>query len=134
MARDWEDRVAEYVDSPRMRRRLKLGTVIACTIDGNYGTYVTRVGTSRNDTEWCTCPVGEGFAGCKHTEALRRTYRLKPRSFADIDKVMKRLAKKDRLDLLELMREMILRAPAALGALGVRGFEEESQWEAGNQW
>ncbi len=127
MARDWEERVAEYVDSARMRRRLKLGTLICCTIDGHYGAYVTRADLAEPSEESCTCPVGEGVAGCKHTEALRRTYRERPRSFANVDEIIIRLAKKDKADLLVLVREMIIRAPATLGVLGVRGFDDERE-------
>ena len=125
MARDWEDRVMEYVNSPRLRRRLRLAKTIMCTIDGNSGIYSTRAIIGRKSGDVCTCPVGEGVGGCKHTEALRRTYKLKPRSFADIHTVLKKLEKKEKSELMAVLREMVIRAPATLGALGIKGFDED---------
>lgn len=39
MARTWDARVAEYVDSPSMVHRIKVGTVVAARIHGSLGTY-----------------------------------------------------------------------------------------------
>jgi hypothetical protein len=126
MGRDWEDRVAEYVDSDRLRRRMRIGSTIMCTIDGNSGTYLTRSHTRKKTEDVCTCPVGEGTSGCKHTEALRRSCRLRPRSSADLDGIFMRLETKEKGDLVRLMREVAIRAPTSLAVLGVEGFDDES--------
>ena len=129
LGRDWEDRVAEYIDSERLRRRIKLGKTIMCTIDGNSGTYLTRTAVGKKTEDDCTCPVGEGVGGCKHTEALRRTYKLRPRTFANLDGLFKRLETKEKHELIRLMREMAIRAPTALAVLGVKGFDDEPGYD-----
>ena len=68
MGRSWEDRVAEYVDSPRLRQRLKVGQQISCLIDGNYGIYRTRTSLKRKTkSSACSCPSDD--YPCKHVEA-----------------------------------------------------------------
>ena len=129
MGRSWKDRVAEYVDSERMRLRLKVGDKIACTIDGNYGTYRTQASLKRKRlVASCSCP--SDFYPCKHVDALLKTYRINPRSFIDFDvDVMKgkRLAKMERPELLRLIRRMVLSSPLSLSVMGVRGFEVEDE-------
>lgn len=90
MARDGEDRVAEYVNSPRMRRRLKSGESVYCTIDGHSGTYLVRAALDDATDAACTCPLESPV--CKHIEALRRTYRVRPRSFFDLEGKLAKLA------------------------------------------
>lgn len=124
------DRVAEYVDSPRLRQRVKVGKVLSCTIDGNYGTYHTRVTLTRSQLKdaHCTCP--SDYWPCKHAHALLLTYQEAPKSFVDVEELLSDLKQKTKEELLELLRQMILIAPACLQALGLEGFEETDEEEA----
>lgn len=121
--------MGEYVNSPRLRQRLKTGSEISCVVDGNSGVYRTRASLKRSGDSGCTCP--SEYVPCKHVAALRQTYKLRPRSFADLDAVVKKLTTKDKGQLLRIIREMAAASPSSLSALGVRGFEppEESEEE-----
>jgi uncharacterized Zn finger protein len=121
MGRSWDERVAEYVNSPRLSQRLKVGTEISCVVDGNSGVYRTSLSLKRPGGSWCTCP--SEYVPCKHVAALRETYKLRPRSFADLDGVVKKLASKEKGELLKVIRAMAVAAPTSLSALGVKGFE-----------
>lgn len=125
MGRSWEDKVSEYVDSPRLRQRLKVGNQISCLIDGNYGTYRTQVTVKQRMKSSCSCP--SDYYPCKHVDALLETYRVDPRSFLDFDTVMKKLATMEKPELLKRIREMVLASPPSLSALGVKGFESSSE-------
>jgi uncharacterized Zn finger protein len=59
MGRSWEDRVDEYVDSPRMRERIKVGSTLICRIQGNSGVYRTQASIGRKKESECTCPSAE---------------------------------------------------------------------------
>ena len=123
MARSWEERVAEYVDSPRLRQRLKIDQQISCTVDGNYGIYKTEASLKKRESFSCSCP-SEDYP-CKHVGALLRTYKNHPRSFLDLEQMIKnKLAKMEKPELLRVIRKMILESPSSLSALGVKGFEE----------
>jgi len=56
------DRIADYVDSPRLRNRMLDGDWLVATVDGNYGAYVTQArirtkGKASPLRDWsCTCP------------------------------------------------------------------------------
>lgn len=115
-------KASEYVDSTRLIRRLKHGNVLSCSIRGNYGTYKTDAHARDKTRSSCTCPSEN--VPCKHVEALRETYRIRPRSFTDIDAVVKELETRSKEKLLALIREMALTTPTALAALGIKGFEE----------
>ncbi len=124
------DRIAEYVDSPMMRQRVKIGRTACCTIRGRYGVYKTRVTLTparRCKEASCTCP--SDYWPCKHVAALAETVLKKPESFMDADKLVDGLGKKGHKELLGLMRAMIAAAPASLQALGVDGFAEHDEDE-----
>jgi uncharacterized Zn finger protein len=132
MGRAWKDRVAEYIDSDRIRQRLKVGDEIACVIDGNYGTYRTKTSLKQKSKASCSCP--SDYYPCKHVVALLETYRIHPRSFLDFDREIERkeLRGMGRDELLRLIRKMVLASPSSLEALGVRGFgaeEEDGEYE-----
>jgi uncharacterized Zn finger protein len=133
MGRSWEDRVDEYVDSTRMRERIKIGSTVVCRIQGNSGVYRTEASIGRKKESNCSCP--SEYSPCKHVAALRETYKRKPRSFTDPDKVLKDLEKKEKKELLGTIRKMALDSPSVLSILGVKGFErldgydpEEDGW------
>lgn len=119
--------MAEYVNSPRLRQRLKTASEISCIVDGNSGIYRTSLSLKRSGGSGCTCP--SEYVPCKHVAALRETYRLTPRSFTDLDALLKKLGSKDKPELLRLIREMAAAAPASLSALGVKGFESPEETE-----
>ena len=123
-------RIAEYVDSPMMRQRIRIGRTACCTIRGRYGVYQTRITLTpaRHCKEAsCTCP-SESWP-CKHAAALAEMVLRKPESFLNADKLVDGLGKKGPKELLRLMRRMIAIAPAALQALGVDGFTEDDEEE-----
>jgi uncharacterized Zn finger protein len=134
MGRSWEDRVAEYVDSPRLRQRLKVGQQISCLIDGNYGIYRTEASLKgKMKSSSCSCPSDD--YPCKHVEALIRTYKTHSKSFLDLDStILKRVSKMEKPELLKLMRQMIIIAPSSLSALGVEGFEESERDYEEEDW
>jgi hypothetical protein len=128
MGRSMEDRISEYVDSERMRQRLKVGDQISCLIHGNYGLYRTQVSLRKKLGSSCSCP--SDYYPCKHVDALLETYRINPRSFHDFDiATSKKLVKMDRSELLQLVRQMVIASPTSLSALGVQGFESEEENE-----
>lgn len=135
MSRSWEERVAEYVDSPRLRQRLRVDEQISCVVDGNYGIYKTQASLkSRMKSSFsCSCPSDD--YPCKHVGALLRTYKNHPRSFLDLDAtIMKRLAKMEKPKLLKLIRRLVLASPSSLSALGVKGFEEPQRDYEEEHW
>lgn len=108
--------------------------MLSCTIDGNYGTYHTQVTLARSQLKdaHCTCP--SDYWPCKHAHALALTYQQAPESFADVEKLLRDLKQKSKEELLELLRQMILIAPACLGALGLEGFEETDEEAYEEPW
>jgi uncharacterized Zn finger protein len=124
MARSWEDRVREYLDSPALRQRIRAGKTITCGIDGNYGAYTTVITLARGDMSTCTCPAEE--RPCKHIEALHRTYRANPASFLDLDALLDGLARRTKEEIIGIVRTMVIRAPEAVGGLGIEGAPERA--------
>ena len=124
-----KDRIAEYVDSPCLRQRLKVGKEISCLVDGTYGIYRTRIVMNRTkiQTAYCSCP--SDYRPCKHAQALAITYRRVALSFEDIDELIAKLNSKSHKELVSLIQEMVRVAPASLHALGVKGFEDEREEE-----
>lgn len=122
MGRSLDDRVGEYVNSPRLGQRLRIGNEVSCVVDGNSGIYRTSFDLKLRAASWCTCP--SEYDPCKHVLALRQTYKLRPRSFVDLEGVLnQKLAKKDRAGLLKVILAMAKASPPALAAVGVKGFE-----------
>lgn len=127
MGRSWEDRVAEYVDSPRMRERIKIGSTVVCRIQGNSGVYRTEASVGRKTDSTCSCP--SEYYPCKHVAALLETYKRKPRSFVDLEKVLKDLEKREKKELLETIRKIAIDFPSVLSILGVKGFERLDEYD-----
>lgn len=132
MSRSWEERVGEYVDAPTLRMRLRSGKSLSCRIRGNFGVYATSATVGRKTGGTCTCPADD--RPCKHIEALRRTYRANRASFADLDKVLDELSRQTKAELLEVVRDMALRAPQALAVLAVDGFDDDAAEEDEDEW
>jgi uncharacterized Zn finger protein len=124
----FDDRVAEYVDSPRVKLRVRYGKKVAARILGNYGVYRTFVSqTSKKKTGDCSCP--SEIWPCKHVEALRATWEANPQSFFDLDRWLESLAKQSKADLIESIGQMVVESPGLLGLFGVPGFEEDGDGE-----
>lgn len=122
----FEDRVAEYVDSPLVTKRVRYGRKVAARIVGNYGVYRTFVSqASKKMTGGCTCP--SEIWPCKHVHALRATWEANPQSFFDLDGWLKSLAKQSKADLLESIGKMVVESPELLSLFGVPGFEVEEE-------
>ncbi|MGD0719182.1 MAG: SWIM zinc finger family protein [Thermoplasmata archaeon] len=117
----------EYVDSPRMRERIKIGSTLVCRIQGNSGIYRTQASIGRKKECECSCP--SEYYPCKHVAALLETYQRKPRSFVDLDKVLKELEKREKKELLGTIRQMALDSPSVLSILGVKGFERMDDYD-----
>jgi len=123
-----DDRVAEYVNSPRMTHRVKIGKILICRIQGNYGIYRTQFDMGKGNKTTCTCP--SDYWPCKHAFALANTYKIAPETFIDIEDIInKNLKQKTKTELLNIIKEMILQAPESLAALGIKGFERETEEE-----
>jgi len=126
--RGLEERVAQYVDSDRMRYRIKIGKLLICRIHGNFGVYKTTCDLSKSGKETnCTCPAE--YWPCKHSMALAKTYELAPHTFIDIEDIFKEIQLKTKSELLEIIKKMIQRAPEILSIFGIEGFEDNEKEE-----
>lgn len=115
--RSWEDRVGEYIDSPFMKHRLRLDDKLIARIEGNQGTYKVEWNTQNNRGS-CSCPYDDG--PCKHLEALKRTWKLKPGSFLDVNTALQAwLDRKGRDELLVFLQRLMVESPSRLAAWGV---------------
>jgi hypothetical protein len=124
----FEQRVAEYVDSPLMTQRVQHGKQVSARIAGNYGVYRTQVVCSKKSkklTGECTCP--SELWPCKHVHALRATWEANPESFFDLDGWLKKLAEEPKASLVEAISNMVVAEPGLLSVFGVPGFEEEAE-------
>jgi hypothetical protein len=118
-----EQRIAEYVDSPMMRQRVRQGKQISARIHGNYGVYRTQVSTTKKVTGYCTCP--SDWQPCKHIHALRETWAVNPKSFFDLDQWLAELFDQPKAKLIDAIAKIVMRSPECLGEFGVPGFEED---------
>jgi uncharacterized Zn finger protein len=119
----FDDRVAEYVDSPMITQRLRYGKKISARIMGNFGVYRTFVSHVAQEINGdCTCP-SEIFP-CKHVHALRATWNRNPNSFFDLESWLGGLRKRSKDDLIESIGAMVVEAPHVLSLFGIEGFEE----------
>ncbi|MHB1095060.1 MAG: SWIM zinc finger family protein [Gemmatimonadaceae bacterium] len=115
-----DPRAAEYVDSPSMRMRIRDGQRLVVRIDGRYGFYRTELNLAAPNASSCSCPSDE--SPCKHVRALRKTWRVNPRSFLELESLLDVLSRRGRGAFLEALRTIILAHPECLGALGIPGF------------
>ncbi|MDZ4688461.1 MAG: hypothetical protein SH850_25585 [Planctomycetaceae bacterium] len=123
------DRAVEYIDSPRMIRRLRYGDAISATILGNYGVYRTDVRSGKPQSSLCTCP--SEIWPCKHTRALAATWDNHPETFFDVQAWLDSLATRSKADLLKLIGQMVLASPESLSACG---FEEFRPLESNDEF
>ncbi len=123
--RSFDERVAEYVDSPLMTQWVAYGKHISARIAGNFGAYRTQASRSKKLTGECTCP--SEIWPCKHVYALRATWEANPGSFFNLDSWLKKLADEPKASLVEAIRNMVVEFPQLLSVFGVPGFEEESE-------
>jgi hypothetical protein len=121
----FEERVAEYVDSPLMAQRLRYGKVISAQIHGNFGVYRTQARQSKKVTGECTC--SSEIWPCKHIHAVRATWEQNPDSFFDLDHWRKGLSALSKASLIESIGEMVLRSPELLSVFHVPGFDLEAE-------
>ena len=121
----FDERVAEYVDSPQMTQRVRHGKVVSARIAGNYGVYRTQVSQSKKLAGECTCP--SKLWPCKHVHALRATWEANPRSFFDLDGWLKQLAEEPKASLVEAIGNMVMEYPELLSVFGVPGFEDTEE-------
>lgn len=116
-ARSWDSRVAEYVDAPYMKHRLRIGDKLVVRIEGRSGRY---------KTEWdpkarrghCSCPSDAD--PCKHVVALQQTWKLNPKSFIDLEASIRAwLAKKSPEDLYVFLERLMVESPTRLRDWGI---------------
>jgi hypothetical protein len=119
----FDERVAEYVDSPLMTQRVRFGMQISARIEGHFGAYRTQVTQSKKMTGECTCP--SELWPCKHIHALRATWEANPNSFFDLDGWLKKLADEPKASLVEAIGNMVVASPGLLSVFGVPGFADE---------
>ena len=115
-----DPRAAEYVDSPSMRMRIRDGRRLVVRVDGRYGFYRTELNLAAPNASSCSCPSEE--SPCKHVRALRKTWRVNPRSFLELESLLDVLSRRGRGAFLEALRTIIFAHPECLGALGIPGF------------
>lgn len=115
-----DERAAEYVDSPLMRMRIRDGQRLVARTDGHYGCYRREVHLADRGRDSCTCP-SEPWP-CKHVRALRKTWRVRPRSFLDLSGFLDEVARGGRAALVSAIRAIALAHPESLGALGLPAF------------
>lgn len=129
-----EDRAAEYVDSALMTQRLHYKREISARIDGNYGTYRTRLRLGARGDARCTCP--SDWWPCKHVRALAATWEANPKSFLDLEQFLKEFSKRPAKDLLETLAQLTMAYPECLSILGAPGFDldGEENDESENEW
>lgn len=113
-----------------MHQRLRQGRRLIVRIDGNYGSYRTELTLGRDGEGWCTCP-SDGRP-CKHMRALRKTWRVNPRSFLDLENLLGDLSRRPRRSLMAAVGAMIAAHPECLSALGIPGFEAGEDEDDGN--
>jgi hypothetical protein len=123
----FDDRVAEYVNSPLMTQRLRFGKQVSARIEGNFGIYRTRVTQTKKVDGNCSCP--SELWPCKHIHALRATWEANPESFFDFDSWLKKLADEPKVSLVEAISNMVAANPGLLSVFGVPGFEDEENCE-----
>lgn len=119
-------RVEAYVDSWRIDQRVKRGRRLSARVHGSMGLYRVHADLEERDSWGCTCP--SSYRPCKHVEALRKTYQLRPRTFVDLDQKLRKLRGRSTVELVEVVGKIIADHPAAIGSLGVRGFSRKSEW------
>jgi hypothetical protein len=122
----FDERVAEYVNSPLMTQRLRFGKEVSARIEGNFGIYRTRVTQSKKVEGNCSCP--SELWPCKHIHALRATWEANPESFFDFDSWLKKLADEPKASLVEAIGNMVMEYPALLNVFGVPGFEDKEDY------
>jgi hypothetical protein len=125
--RSFDERVAEYVDSPLVTQRARYGKQLTARIAGNYGVYHTQATQPKKVTGDCTCP--SEIWPCKHIHALRATWETNPESFFDLDGWLKVLSAETKATLIAMIGKMVVQSPELLGLFGVPGFEEEEEGE-----
>jgi uncharacterized Zn finger protein len=124
----FDDRVAEYVDSPRLTCRMRYGKKVSARIQGNYGVYRTFVSpAAKKLSGGCTCP--SEIWPCKHIHALRETWSANPESFFDLVAWLKQMARRSKEELVESMGMMVIEVPELLELFGVEGFEANADDE-----
>lgn len=124
-SRTREQRVAEYVDSPLLFHRLKLGAEILCEVNGHEGVYLTRATVTSRGAYSCSCP--SDIDPCKHVEALRETFGRNPTSFYDAAARLAVLARGTQEELVDSIRALILDSPGVLRTLDRTAFEDEDE-------
>ena len=134
-----DDRIAEYVDSPRMRHRMQDGDWLVATIDGNYGTYHTRARLQKGRgkpalRDWsCSCP--SEYSPCKHVSALSETWAVNAATFEDLAPRWKSLSTRPKAQLIRLIREVGKVHPGVLRyALGLSDRIEEFSESSEEDW
>jgi hypothetical protein len=125
--KSFEDRVAEYVDSPQMTQRVRAGKQLSARIAGNYGVYHTVASRAKKVSGDCSCP-SENWP-CKHVHALRATWEANPKSFFDLDDWLLGLTEKPKAELIEIIEKMVLHSSECLSALGIPGFEDDDDYD-----
>lgn len=103
-----------------MRMRIRDGRRLVARIDGRYGFYRTELNLAAPKASSCSCPSDE--SPCKHVRALRRTWRINPRSFLELESMLDALSRRGRSAIFEALRTIIFAHPECLGALGIPGF------------
>lgn len=123
------DAAAEYIDSPMLTERLRLGRNVSAEIAGRFGDYRTRLKLTRKLDGDCTCPSDAW--PCKHVRALRATWEMNPESFLDVEAFLRGLDARGKAELIETIGKIVAAFPQTLGLFGVAGFDETGDDDLG---
>lgn len=126
MSRSRSDRVAAYVDSPALAKRIRFGPDLACEVSGSLGIYQTRASVRQRGESSCTCP--SEIVPCKHVDALRETYKVRPTSFVEAEPLLAKFATRSKEQMVAQIRTATLASPSILSALGLVEFEEADEF------
>ena len=121
----FDERVAEYVDSPLVAQRVQYGKQVAARIHGNFGVYRSQAAKAKKISGDCTCP--SEIWPCKHIHALRATWAENPESFFDLGEWLKGLSQQPKAQLIAMISTMVTQSPELLGLFGIPGFEDEQE-------
>jgi hypothetical protein len=102
-----------YAEGSAVSGAVRVGDTLKANVQGTrdrpYRVWAKLAG-GRVASADCSCPVGDG-GGCKHVAAVLLAYLDDPDRFAQVDDLDASLQKRDKAELIALVKQMVRRAP-----------------------
>jgi len=118
----------EYVCSKDLRKRVVFKNSLFAEVRGNYGVYKTQLLVAGDKIyPSCTCPAEMYF--CKHAVALGLTWIKEPQSFLNVEDLLKSLKSKTKAELIDIIRQMVVKSQNVLSVFGIKEFEDYNDEE-----